>query len=120
MPVSSVTAKASAFICATISSMPSRASVTTAVTRPFASKRGARICPSSSACLSVGESANSIGGITGPCLRDRLEPSAPAAVPHHGYKPDLLFWTILEAAGEGGGEGRCPLLFDASHGHAHM
>src|SRR4051794_2808892 len=103
MPLSSVSASASAFMCATISSMPSWASVTTAVTRPLASKRGEKTAPSSSAFLFDGASGNSSADIAGPCLARPAGRSDPAAA-HHGDEADLLFWRILEDAGEGRGQ----------------
>src|SRR5262245_54125301 len=103
-----VSASASAFMCATIRTRPSRASVTTAVISPFASKRGASALPSSSAVLSDGGSENSIGGICRPSGRAgkkrRSKRSAAIAVPHHGYEPELFFGTVPEHTGKGGGE----------------
>src|SRR5687768_15479678 len=123
-------------MCATMSSMPSSASVTTAVTRPAASKRGEKTAPSSSAVLSAAGGGNVSDGMAPPfgTVRERtvatflcagstpyvLRRKRSHAGPHHGHEANLLFRVVAEAAGEGRGQRRGPLLADAAHGHAHV
>jgi hypothetical protein len=57
-PVMGVFSSASAFMCATISSAPSPASVTIAVMRPSRSRRGEKAVPSSSSALSFEGTGN--------------------------------------------------------------
>src|SRR5688572_5029484 len=113
---------------ATISSMPSPASVTTAVTRPPASKRGENAVPSSSMCLS-GDGSGKVGMTAS--WRSEIDRSEPVAArndrgsgalagPHHGCETNLLVRIVAERTGEGGGESGRPLLADPAHGHAHV
>src|SRR3954464_9321338 len=123
MPVSMVSASASAFIWATISNMPSPQSVTTAVTSPFTSKRGDSVGPSSRAALSRVGSGKEMLVIAGPACLAEPEPadrSAVSAVPHHCHEPDLLFGIVPEGAGEGRCQGRRALLSNSAHCHAHV
>src|SRR5882757_1307853 len=136
MPVSSVNASASAFICATINSMPSPASVTTTVTRPDASKRGERTVPSSNAFLSDGAFGNSSADIAGQSffltmiLSENRSPlfgtivgrpaARSAAGANHGHEAHLFLGRVLEDAGEGRGQRGRALLADTAHGHAHV
>src|SRR4051812_19265857 len=98
MPVSNVRLSACAFMCATINSMPSSASVTTTVTRPAASKRGENTAPSSSAFLSDEGFGNVGADIAGPCSSDAGEGASGAQAAHHGNETDLFLGRVLEHA----------------------
>src|SRR5690606_41270344 len=97
MPVSSVFARASAFICATMRSVPSSASVTTAVISPRESKRGVNSVPSSSADFSAGGGKKEI-----PAMK-----SAFAGIAHHRHEAHLLLRLFLEGAGKEIGRASC-------------
>src|SRR5690606_32603297 len=105
MPVSSVRRKASSFIWATISNSPSRASVTTAVIRPDASKRGIKTAPSSVAFLSESGEGKIV---------------MVALLTNKVHETHLLINFCLESAGEGGRNRAGTLFADTAHGHAHM
>src|SRR5690606_26429247 len=110
MPVWSVFASASAFMCATMRRVPSSASVTTAVMSPWESKRGVKAVPSSSSDLSEEGGGKRSSAIASP-------PSAIARIADHRHEAHLLL-RLLEDAGEGGREGGGSLLLNAAHGHA--
>src|SRR5215469_13541309 len=95
-----VLAKASAFICATISTSPDPASVATQVTRPSASNFGVSLAPSSSSAL-VPDAAN--GEDTKQNLRRFRGVSLGALAlgwraAHKRDKADVMFGTVAERA----------------------
>src|SRR5690606_548591 len=119
MPVSRVSDSASAFMWATMSGRPSWASVTTAVIRPAASKRGEKTEPSSSAVLSVEGCGNENFAIVGP-WSGASGGSGPSVFPEHRHEAHLLLGVVAERAGEGRRHRGRALLANAAHGHAHV
>src|SRR5690606_14230668 len=110
---SSVSASASAFMCPTISSVPSPASVTIAVTSPSRSKRGEKASPSSSAALSEGGGGKL--SMSRPCRCGRAAAGLSGeAVSQHHHEAGLLFRLVPEDAREGGGQRGRSFLADAA------
>src|SRR6478609_3564303 len=110
-PVAMVCCKACAFMWATISTAPDRASVATQVTSPSASNLGAKAAPSSTSSVeprtaNEGELSGTIGSLRGTTPRQRaavnqsrqmrsaIEPT------HHGDEANLVVGVIAETAGK--------------------
>src|SRR5215470_9371410 len=98
-PVSIVFCRASAFMCATMSTSPVATSVATQVINPSASNFGANARPSST------------------CSAEAKSP-LPAA--NHGDEAHLLVRVLAERAAELGGDGERAGLLDPAQRHAHV
>src|SRR5208282_678102 len=95
-PVAIVFAKASAFICATISTSPDAASVATAVTNPSASNFGVSVRPSSSSAAVPGAGNGDLSAKEIPASRVPSALLAEAA--HQSDKPQLVVATVMKRA----------------------
>src|SRR6188768_1407957 len=127
-PVAMVRRKASAFMWATISTAPDRASVATQVTSPSASNLGAKSAPSSTSSVeprtaNEGELSGTIGSLRGTTprqraavnqLRSAIEPT------HHGDEANLVVGVIAKTAGKLRRDGRRTRLLYAPDRHAHV
>src|SRR5690606_33885415 len=119
MPVSRVSDSASAFMWATMSGRPSWASVTTAVIRPAASKRGEKTGPSSSAVLSAEGCGNENFAIVGPWC-GAIGGSGPSVCPELRREAHLPLALVPARADDGRRHRGRALLANAAHGHEHV
>src|SRR6476619_8425805 len=117
-PVSSVRARASLFIWASINTSPLSAEVTTTATRPSASNLGANAVPSSMSAVLAwgGEALILVTAI------DSSQPRGSQAAAFRGkhHETRLLRRIFLEDAGELGGDGGDVRLLHAADRHALM
>src|SRR3954469_25295793 len=100
--------RASLFMCATISTSPVLASVTTAVTRPSAPNCGAKDSPSS------------IDGSVKLASRLCNAGSLALRAPQHGHETHLFVRIVTERAGEMRGHRQRAGFLDAAQRHAHV
>src|SRR6266849_3636044 len=112
-----------AFMCATISTSPERASVATQVMSPSASNFGANARPSSTSSVEprwANVSGRSVDILSAKRMPRAIARGSAVGPAHHGDKADLVVRIVPEAAGELRGDGRGAGLLDPAHRHAHV